>query len=125
MNRAASLYDLVCRRVSTASSVANSAWRNDSPRETYFPEAFISMASISRKPTPRFRMAEMNRSASANGVPRPQNPSRCMYAMFPISEMPVALQYTTRASGHRRWSSMTHAATFEPASAPALKFFAL
>ena len=45
--------------------------------------------------------------------------------MLPTSLTPVALQYTTRAFGKRRWSSITHAATFEPVSALALKFFAL
>jgi hypothetical protein len=47
-------------------------------------------------------------------VPAPQNPSRAMYAMFPISETPVALQYTTRALTNRFCNSITHAATFEP-----------
>ena len=42
-----------------------------------------------------------------------------MYAMFPTSLTPVALQYTTRAFGRRRCSSITHDATREPVSAPA------
>ena len=67
----------------------------------------------------------MNASELPKGVPSPQNPSLCMYAMLPISLMPVAEQYTTRASGHRRCSSMTHAATLLPVSAPASKFLAL
>ena len=125
MNAAASLYIRVCAVVSVASMFVNSAWRNDSPRLTYLPLAFISMASISRKPTPRFFIADMNLSASANGVPTPQNPNRCMYAMFPISLMPVADRYTTLAFGHRRWSSMTHCATFVPPSPDVPEFFAL
>lgn len=85
---------------------------------------FPFRTSISKKPTPRFFIAVMKRSASAKGVPAPQNPNLCMYAMLPISEIPVALQYTTRAFGHLLCSSMTHAATLLPVSFPALKFLA-
>ena len=125
MNAAALLYTSVCFSVSVASTLANSACRKLKPRLTYFPLAFISIASISRKPTPRFFIALMKLSASPNGVPSPQKPSLCMYAMLPISLMPVAEQYTTLASGHRLCSSMTHAATLLPVSAPASKFLAL
>lgn len=44
MNCAAALYTRVWRLVSVAATVANSAWRKESPRETYLPLAFISIA---------------------------------------------------------------------------------
>jgi hypothetical protein len=118
------------RRACCASSVVcsctNSASRKLSPRATYLPSLFISIASISRNDTPRCFMLSMNASKSANAEPVPQSPMRSMYAMWPTSETPVAEQYTTRAMGNARWSSMTAAATFVLwPSLPGTKFFAL
>ena len=57
-------YAAFCLESNTHSIAQNSAWRNDKPRLTYLPLAFISIASISKNPTPRCFIASMNAFAS-------------------------------------------------------------
>ena len=57
-------YAARCFGSSAASTARNSACRNDNPLLTYLPLAFISIASISRNPTPRCFIASMNAFAS-------------------------------------------------------------
>ena len=56
------------------------------------PVAFISIASISSPPTPRFVTPSANESKSLNAEKGPHSPSRSMYAMFCRSLAPVAEQ---------------------------------
>lgn len=71
------------------------------------PLNFISIATISIAPTPRFSTAEMKSVKSLNGVPWPHMPSLTMYAIFLGSLAPVADAYTTLALGNLFCSSKT------------------
>ena len=68
-------------------------WRvAGSSREAYIPVLFISIASISRPPTPRRVTAATKSSNDLNADDGPHSASRSMYAMFESSDAPVAEQ---------------------------------
>ena len=76
---------------------------------------------------PRLEISSSNVLKFLKGVPRPHSPSRSYAAKCATSLAPVAEQYTTRALGRSRCSSITVRLTLvEPSSSlPPWKFLAL